>query len=320
MTAPVETTSHIAGLNSGLPAGATDQVLIVDNHLQKIKEVLLRDLGGFAGSVVVFGESTHSSNVYPIALTTSPVTYEKGMILVMKALNANTAAVDVNIASLGAKNLKWRDGSEFVSGDIPANAIVIAVYNGSDFIAVSNIISASETYADTVAAAAQAAAIAASIPLIDPFVENNAVLQDDAGGVKDAGVPLASINEFLSGQLSISQGGGITLVHGLGTAMPSQVVAWLECVTTDSATGHTAGQFVLYKSGGAFNNQNTDPAPSGVQVTFDATYVYVRFADKNEILSLLTFGGGAEAAITAATASKWKLHVNAYKFAVVTPP
>lgn len=316
---PTEGATHIADFNVGLPEGSTDQVLIVDDHFNMMKEAIKRDLGGFVGSILLFGESTHTANVYPISLTTSPTTYEKGMILVMKALNANTGPVDVNIASLGDENLKWRDGSEFVSGDIPANAVVVSVYNGSDFIAISNIISASETYADTVAAAAQAAAEAASIPLISPAVLNNAVLQNADGSLKDAQHPLTLITEFLSGQIDIVQGGTSgSLAHNLG-GLPTWWMIWLECVVDDTAnSGLTVGDFIPYKSGGSFNNQSSDAAPAGLQVVFTTTNAKVRFANKNEILSLLhqSTGGSADIGSTSPESS-FKLHVNAWRLTVL---
>lgn len=309
MTAPVESANHISELNTGLPAGATDQVLILDNHLQKVKEVVQRDINGFTGSALLFSEATHVANVYPVSLTVSPVAYAKGMILIMRALNANTDAVDVDINSLGAKNLLNADGTEFSSGDIAANDIVVAVYDGTDFRTISTVL----TYMEAYVTATAAAAVEAAIPLISPATLNNAVLQEASGALKDAGGPLAQVTEYLSGQLDISQGGGHSGTHDLGD-IPDLVVIWLECIANDSATGYSAGDWVLAKSGGSFNNANTEDTPAGVQVSFSSTAVRVTFGNWGTIISMLGKSGGGKAYITSSNAANWKFHVRAFKF------
>ena len=184
---PTEGADHIADFNSGLPEGSTDQVLIVDDHFNMIKAALLRDINGFVGSALIFGESTHSSNVYPVSLSISPLTYEKGMTLVMRALNANTDAVDINVASLGAQNLLMLDGTELAAGYIQAGDVVVAVYNGTEF----RLVSVSMNYVETYVAAQ--IAVAPYIPPISPAVLDNAVVQNTDGTLADAGAPLPGV-------------------------------------------------------------------------------------------------------------------------------
>lgn len=164
--------------------------------------------------------------------------------------------------------------------------------------------------------------VTGNLDFIDPSVENNAVVQNAAGSVKDAGYPLTIITEFLSGPISIVQGGTSgAMAHSLG-GLPSWVNLWLECVVDDTAnSGLTVGDFVLYKSGGAFNNQSSDPNPSGLQVAFTTTNASVRFADNAEILSLLKQSDGTRADIgQTSPESSFRLHVNAWRIATLTFP
>ena len=153
---------------------------------------------------------------------------------------------------------------------------------------------------------------------LNPTTLNNAVVQDGTGSIIDAGVALAKIEESLSGQISISKSGTETYLHNL-SGVPSWVTLWLECVSDDSLTGYVTGDWILYKSGGAFNNASSENTPAGVQVTFTTTQVIIQFSTRTEIMSLLHKTGGGEADITNTNAPKWKLHVNCYLIGTVIP-
>jgi len=70
-----------------------------------------------------------------ITITTSPITtaYAAGEVHTFVTPGANTGAVTVNINALGAKALKTASGDALVAGDLPASAIVAAVYDGTAF-------------------------------------------------------------------------------------------------------------------------------------------------------------------------------------------
>lgn len=163
--------------------------------------------------------------------------------------------------------------------------------------------------------------VTGNLDFIDPSTENNAVVQNAAGSVKDAGYKLTIVTEFLSGPISIVQGGTSgPMVHGLG-GLPSWWSAWLECVVDDTAnSGLTVGDFVPYKSGGSFNNQSSDANPAGLQVVFTASSANVRFANKTEILSLLKQSDGSKADIgSTSPESSFRLHVNAWRIETLFP-
>lgn len=77
--------------------------------------------------------STGSANAYVLAASRTMTAYAQGDRFCFKANFANTGAATLNVDSLGAKDIKRLDGSALVSGDIPADAIVDVVYDGTNF-------------------------------------------------------------------------------------------------------------------------------------------------------------------------------------------
>lgn len=261
---PTEGANHISEFNAGLPEGSTDQVLIVDDHFNMMKDCLMRDINGFTGSALIFGESTHSSNVYPINLTKSPLAYTKGMILVMRALNANTGAVDVNIASLGAKNLLGPDGAQLVASDITANDIVVAIYDGTDF-RVLGIQTAWLT------AFISALIEAYAIPLVNPATLNNAVVLNTNGSLADAGLPLVAVASDQTSEASLNAYyGSFSMSHALGVA-PQLVNLWLVCKSANN--GYAVGDEISFS---AIRNSSSSDNNSRGAWTYDVSSTEVR--------------------------------------------
>ena len=59
--------------------------------------------------------------------------YNDGLHIVVKAANANTGAVTINVSSLGVKSVKRADGSALQTGDIVAGQILDLTYDGTNF-------------------------------------------------------------------------------------------------------------------------------------------------------------------------------------------
>lgn len=72
------------------------------------------------------------------ALTPALTSYEAGQVFRFKAANANTAAVTLNINSLGATAIQ-RYGAALVAGEIQANDMVEVVYDGTQFQLVNAV-------------------------------------------------------------------------------------------------------------------------------------------------------------------------------------
>ncbi len=90
------------------------------------------------GSIYQYAAGAYSAGVYAIALTTAPTAYTAGMVVRFKASatndNSGDYTADLNVNSLGAKNLLTLDGKELVQGQIAANGIYEAVYDGTSFL------------------------------------------------------------------------------------------------------------------------------------------------------------------------------------------
>lgn len=80
---------------------------------------------------------TGAANAYAVAATPAPIAYVTGMQIVFKAANTNTGASTLNVNSLGTRSLKKFSAAAKVSldaNDIGSGQVVIAVYDGTDFL------------------------------------------------------------------------------------------------------------------------------------------------------------------------------------------
>jgi hypothetical protein len=75
--------------------------------------------------------------VYAVTLSPAATSYITGMEVRFKASAANTAAVDINVNGLGAKNLFKLGGEELDAGDIRSGQDVVCMYDGTNFQVVS---------------------------------------------------------------------------------------------------------------------------------------------------------------------------------------
>lgn len=85
------------------------------------------------GDVHQYAAGAFSAGVYAITLSPAATVYTAGMVVRFKADLVNTGATDINVNAIGAKNLFTRDGKELVAGQIPAGALIDAVYDGTNF-------------------------------------------------------------------------------------------------------------------------------------------------------------------------------------------
>lgn len=87
-----------------------------------------------------FAVDTGAANAYvttPAAGLTATLT--AGLMLQFKATNANTGASTLNHAGLGVKNILNIDGSALATGQIPLNAVVQVVYDGTQFLLLNTV-------------------------------------------------------------------------------------------------------------------------------------------------------------------------------------
>lgn len=80
-----------------------------------------------------------SANTYVITPSPAISAYVAGQTFTFKATNANTGTSTLNVSGLGTKTIKKINGDPLLSGNIVANQIVTVVYDGTDFIATSQL-------------------------------------------------------------------------------------------------------------------------------------------------------------------------------------
>jgi len=82
-----------------------------------------------------------SSNAYTLTPNRTISAYASGVEFLFAANHANTSTATLNVSSLGAKDLRDRDGAALASGDIESGAILHAVYDNSNgYFRVTNLI------------------------------------------------------------------------------------------------------------------------------------------------------------------------------------
>lgn len=85
----------------------------------------------------IYGESSAGSDTYVISFSPAFTAYNTGMVINFKADVSNTGSATVNVDTLGAKTLKKMTAAgkaNLDTGDIIANGIYFAIYDGTDLI------------------------------------------------------------------------------------------------------------------------------------------------------------------------------------------
>jgi hypothetical protein len=113
-------------------------------------------LGQVQDSGGVYIADTGIADVYAIAPVPGVGALAAGQLHRVLIGTLNTGASTLNVNGLGAKNIVWPDGSALVAGDLPANANVEVIYNGTVYhlLTVANQ-PGTAAYVDTGAAAGE---------------------------------------------------------------------------------------------------------------------------------------------------------------------
>jgi hypothetical protein len=94
---------------------------------------------GYAPSQTLIngGASASSATTYTSTPTPAFGAYYTGMFVSFKAVLENSGPSTLNVSGLGAKNLLDREGAALVGGEIHAGQNIVAVYDGTSFIALT---------------------------------------------------------------------------------------------------------------------------------------------------------------------------------------
>lgn len=149
----LETGSYIADLTTTNPT-STDPKSQGDDHLRLIKTAVKGSLAGFAGLVMVNGSEAAgaTTNDYVVTVSPAPAAYTTGFLVVFKATHANTGAATLKVNSLTAIDFKDVDGGALADSDIANGSVVVAYYDGTNFLLVSGndrAARAGDTYSGT---------------------------------------------------------------------------------------------------------------------------------------------------------------------------
>lgn len=100
--------------------------------------------------------ATDSGNTNTVVLTFQPAVsaYSAGLEITFKAANTNTGATVINANSLGNKNFVQPGGAALASGQMEANGIYKAAYDGTQFVYIGqNVLAASQAQMETATSA-----------------------------------------------------------------------------------------------------------------------------------------------------------------------
>ena len=91
-------------------------------------------VGSGLPGIFPFGTDTGTADHYVVASTNPPITaLQPGIGVSFVATNSNTGASDLNVASLGAKNILTGDGAALSANDIVTGQMVILGYDGTEW-------------------------------------------------------------------------------------------------------------------------------------------------------------------------------------------
>lgn len=89
----------------------------------------------------IFAPDSGTADALAVTLDPVPLAYATGMkVGVIKSANANaTTTPTINVNGLGAKTIKRADGTALKAGDLPANALLLLLYDGTAFRVTSMV-------------------------------------------------------------------------------------------------------------------------------------------------------------------------------------
>lgn len=217
-------------------------------------------------SATASGTDTYTATIAP-----APSAYATNQTFLIRFTNANTGASTINLNGLGAKSLVKNGATALASGDIPAGAILLISYDGTNFQVVGGI---------------NASSGGAFVPY-DKATQTT----DITGGPYDVDNASSSgftiVNGTITTQIVILDGGIIIQVVDSGTSEQSIMAVDL-----------TASQFEIDNAGGdqaIAGVRNSSGVVSSVLRAFQSSGVQTSvesFVDKLRFVTPFVAGGG----------------------------
>ncbi len=111
---------------------------ILDTHVEQFIEPIQNLESGKPW----YGVDTGSANAFEMDLDPVPLAYTAGMLVHFKAGNTVSGPATINVNGLGLKPLLKEDGVALGSGDILADQMIAAVYDGTEFRVLTSVMTA----------------------------------------------------------------------------------------------------------------------------------------------------------------------------------
>ncbi len=125
-----------AGANTGAPPAGWPEGMNpsdVNNTAREMMAVLARYQADREAPITTGGTAT----AYTLAPSGTYSAYAARMAFLVKVHVACGAAPTLNVGALGAKVMKWPDGTALAAGDLALNAVAYVVYDGTDFLVLT---------------------------------------------------------------------------------------------------------------------------------------------------------------------------------------
>lgn len=188
-------------------AAGNEPVAIIDSNFTPIYNGIL-SLNTFGNYYVDSG----AANAYVVTLTArQAATLAAGLPVQLKAANANTGASTLNVNGTGALAIKTPGGSALSAGQIPANAIVSVMYDGTSYQLLSGgsiialatpVASTSGTSIDFTGLPAKVKRITVMLNGVSTNGTTGLLIQlGDSGGIENAG--------YLSSGIGLASGAAV---------------------------------------------------------------------------------------------------------------
>lgn len=243
-----------------------DQKRFGDDHFRNMKTGAKASFAGWPGAILMTGTEAQGATVNDFVLTISPAppAYTTGVVL-FKATHTNTGAATLQINALTAKTLKDPEGGALAAGDIPSGAVVIAYYDGTDFLVVSCSDRAArhdETYTGAhdftgavLTMAKQALGDNTTKGASTSFVFEGLALKADIASPTFTGIPRGPTASFGESGTQLATL-DFVIASGLSASLPGQTGKNKHLLTTDGTNGSWTntidGSVVTLLTGGAF--------------------------------------------------------------------
>lgn len=108
-----------------------------DKPTQAQFEDLVDSYQDFGSEVLNYELDTGTANSYVITPSPAITSYTAGLAYAVKIANTNTGASTLNVNGLGAQSILYVDGSPLDANAMPNGAVVLLVYDGSNFYLVN---------------------------------------------------------------------------------------------------------------------------------------------------------------------------------------